>query len=272
MKFSVLSLLFASFGLAFAKTSGGDIAVTVNGMVINPANDDDVKLQNLAPGKTILIRGIHMQFDLDVQSMSVNNFILTGASDPLRLVTTPTMILLQRAPILPTPLTNIVLSQIEVRLDKAVLTFMTNLGKIKFQIIDSAQGGILQDEPEFTTNTQLNQTLGPTIFYFINPNTGGVNMGNGIGPVTSAQDPVNFHNMFLGKDTPEAATKTLQTGTQTMFNVQPGGRVGLVFGEDALEAGVPNNCTSMCQNQDMIHGSIPIPPEPTTEVPIPGRR
>lgn len=76
--------------------------------------------------------------------------------------------------------------------------------------------------------------------------------------------------MLLGKDSPEAATQTFQSGTESRWSVLPGGRVGQVMGHDAFESN-PSNCTQQCQNSNQIHGSIPIPPNPTDPTPLPDR-
>lgn len=79
--------------------------------------------------------------------------------------------------------------------------------------------------------------------------------------------------MLIGKDSPEAATKLEQGGNTTTWFVPSGGRVGSVFGEDATEVGgVGSKCTSQCQNQDAIQGSLPVPPDPTNPTPLRFRR
>ena len=75
--------------------------------------------------------------------------------------------------------------------------------------------------------------------------------------------------MLLGKDSPQVATKTFQSGTVTKWLVQSGGRLGGVLGEDAIELSAgATNCTSQCQAQNRIRGSLPVPPNPTDPTPI----
>ena len=105
-------------------------------------------------------------------------------------------------------------------------------------------------------------TLGAGLFYFVNPFTGKVNFGDGVsGDAT--------HQMLLGKDSPQVATKTFQDASTTRWTVQSGGRLGGVLGEDAIEltAGA-TNCTSDCQAQNRIQGSLPVPPNPVDPTPI----
>lgn len=96
-----------------------------------------------------------------------------------------------------------------------------------------------------------------------------VNFGNGIDAISQSTDTTNFHEMLLGKDSPEAATQLFQDGTTSRWLVKSGGRVAAVFGEDAIEQ-TPgaDSCTSQCQNRDMIHGTLPVPPDPTNPVPL----
>ncbi len=50
-----------------------------------------------------------------------------------------------------------------------------------------------------------------------------------------------------------------------------GGRMGGVLGEDAIELSAgATNCTSQCQAQNRINGSLPVPPNPTNPTPIGG--
>lgn len=45
--------------------------------------------------------------------------------------------------------------------------------------------------------------------------------------------------------------------------------MGAVFGEDALEDGPPATaCTTDCQAQNQVHGSLPVTDLPDTIVPI----
>lgn len=76
--------------------------------------------------------------------------------------------------------------------------------------------------------------------------------------MTASQSPDGYHKMLLGKDSPQVATKTYQDGKVTKWSVASGGRLGGVLGEDATELGAgASNCTSQCQAQNQIKGSIP---------------
>lgn len=70
MKFSVLAILATLATLAFSHATEGDISVTINGQKLDPQNDDDIKMENITPTGTILVRGLHMQFDIDVATLT----------------------------------------------------------------------------------------------------------------------------------------------------------------------------------------------------------
>lgn len=76
--------------------------------------------------------------------------------------------------------------------------------------------------------------------------------------MTAAESATGYHKMLIGKDSPQVATKTYQDGSVTVWNVAAGGRLGGVLGEDATEI-VPGAtpCTSQCQAQNQIRGSVP---------------
>ena len=77
--------------------------------------------------------------------------------------------------------------------------------------------------------------------------------------------------MLRGKDSPQVATKTFQDRTTTTWVVQPGGRLGGVLGEDAIELSAgATSCTTQCQAQNQIRGSLRVPQLPTDPTPIGG--
>ncbi|NQX10756.1 hypothetical protein HQQ80_03870 [Microbacteriaceae bacterium VKM Ac-2855] len=266
----VLTGLAAAPAEAKPSENGGDYAVTVNGVTYNPATGKDVKLKDLAASGTIAVRGLNNRFDIRTSTLGVYDYTLTGAPDALRMVTAPTVIFASKVPTLtPAQLAGAKIKELEVRDDSLVIIFSTAAGKLKIQAKDGAQGGIFQMEPEFAGNVELVHTLGPGLFYFVNSFTGKVNFGNGVDAVTAAQSPTGYHQMLLGKDSPQVATKTFQSGTVTRWSVASGGRLGGVLGEDAIELSQgATNCTQQCQAQNRIHGSLPVPPNPTNPTPI----
>jgi hypothetical protein len=261
------SLLVAAPAQAKTSVSGGDFSVSVNGTTYNPAPGKDVKLSGITPSGRIAVRGVHVGFDIDVATLGVYDYTLTGAPDPQRMVTKPTVIFASKVPTLTTAQrAGATIKSLEVKDDSVVVLFQTSLGKYKIQAKDGAQGGIFQMETEFAGAVEFTHTLAPGIFYFVNSFTGKINFGDGIDAVASG---ASAHQMLLGKDSPQVATKTLQTATVTKWIVQPGGRMGGVLGEDAIELSAgATNCTSQCQAQNRIQGSLPVPPNPVNPTPI----
>jgi hypothetical protein len=146
---------------------------------------------------------------------------------------------------------------------------------MKIQANDCASGGIFQMEPERGdgATTDIVHTVGLDVFYFNNPNFGppppSLPLCPSGGPFTPACTPVpivprvNFatdiSKSFVGRDSPQSATKIAQTGGTSTWRVASGGRMGGVFGEDAVEVAPPAvPCTSHCQAQDQVRGKFPV--------------
>jgi hypothetical protein len=245
----------------------GDFAVTVNGRTYNPASGRDTRLQGVVPTSPVAVRGVHVTYRIDPSTLGVYDYSLTGAPDPQRMVTTPTVVFASKVPQLTAAqLSGVRISELRLRDDVLVVEFATAAGKFKIQSKDAPQGGIFQMEQEFGSTVEYVHTLGPTLFYFVNSWTGKINFGDGTDAVTSGP---GAHQMLLGKDSPQVATKLYQDGTTTRWAVTSGGRLGGVLGEDAIELSAgATNCTSDCQAQNRIQGSLPVPPDPTDPTPI----
>ena len=115
---------------------------------------------------------------------------------------------------------------------------------MKIQAKDCAQGGIFQMEPD--QQTVVTQRLASGIFYFTNPYTGKINFGNG--------------SDVRGKDSPQVATKLAQYGDGSVWQIEAGGRLGMVLGEDAVELSAgASQCVQQCQAQDRVQGTLPVP-------------
>ncbi len=251
-----------------ATAAAGNYAVTVNGTTYDPAPGKDVRVRDLTVRGPVLVSGTHTAFTIDPTTLGVSNYTLTGAPSPERMVTTPTVVFAARTPVLTTAqLRSPVLRQLEVRDGTLVAIFATAGGKLKIQAKDAPQGGIFQMEPEFAGPVELVHILGPGLFYFVNGYTGKINFGDGVDAVASGP---GAHQMLLGKDSPQVATKLFQDGRTTRWSVAPGGRLGGVLGEDAIELSQgASSCTSQCQAQNRIRGSVPVPPDPVDPTPLP---
>jgi hypothetical protein len=251
-------------GATEGTSSGGDFAVTVNGRTSNPATGNEYRLRDTTPTAPITVRGRHVTFSIDPATLGVYDYTLTGAPDPQRMVAAPTVVFASKVPVLSTAqLRGVRIGELRLRDDVLVVTFTTaSGGKLKVQSKDAPQGGIFQMEQEFGTAVEYVHTLGAGLFYFVNEYTGKVNFGDGV-PADAT------HQMLLGKDSPQVATKLAQTATTTRWSVASGGRMGGVLGEDSIELSAgATNCTSDCQARNRIQGSVPVPPDPTDPTPI----
>ena len=123
-------------------------------------------------GDVLLVRGTHVQFDVDLRTGGVRNWTLTGAPNVGRLVDRPTVIFSEK-----TPLHGAILTRTDrLRNDKGdlVLIRTTSDGKVevKIQAKDCSQGGVFQMEIERDDNrpTRFRHVLGAETFYYDNPN------------------------------------------------------------------------------------------------------
>jgi hypothetical protein len=243
----------------------GDFAVTVNGRTSNPAAGRDFRVSDLAPTSPVVVTGRNVAFRIDPATLGVHDYTLTGAASPERMVTAPTVVFASKVPVLTAAQrAGVRIQELRLRDDTLVVTFSTAAGKLKVQAKDAAQGGIFQMEQEFGVPVEFVHTLGAGLFYFVNEFTGKVNFGNGV-------DADATHQMLLGKDSPQVATKLAQSATGSRWSVTSGGRMGGVLGEDAIELSAgATNCTSDCQARNRVQGSLPVPADPTSPTPIGG--
>lgn len=236
-------------------------------------------------GNTMLVRGRHVQFDIDLRTMAVLNWTLTGAANVGRLVDRPTIIFAEK-----TPLHGAVLTQTErLRNDKGDLVFTRTNGNVsvKVQAKDCSQGGVFQMEIERDDDvtTRVRHVLAPETFYYDNPNFREregdvVPFSNSAGETQdiTITPRINFGShtsaRLVGRDSPQAATRishatctnsiptrngTFATvrhcGAVSEWDVLSGGRMGQVMGEDSTEVAPPATfCTRDCQAQNQVRG------------------
>jgi hypothetical protein len=218
--------------------------------------------------------GKNVEFQIDSATLAVHNYTLTGASNPDRLTTTPLVVFASKS----ADLRGAVLtSDISVQVNElgTVFTRSGNGVTIKVQALDCATGGNFQMEAERDdlTSTDFTHVLGPTVFYFNNPNFGSAAPSLPLcpagGPFTPSCTPIpitprvnlasDVAPSFVARDSPQDATKIKQTGGTTVWRVISGGRLGGVLGEDSVEIAPPAvPCASHCKAQDQVRGKYPI--------------
>lgn len=198
----------------------------------------------MAADARIRVRGTYVEFDVAPVTGAVYDYTYTGAANPASMtagVRTPVMAskTLDLGPVLR--------GDVEVRTDKGDLVILARGGgaKVKVQAKDCATGGIFQQEVEASRAVVATHVLAPGMAYFVNPYTGKVNFGDGAD--------------FRGKDSPQVATRLSQGETTTTWSIAPGGRMGQVLGEDAVELSAgATACTQDCQARNRVRGSLPV--------------
>jgi hypothetical protein len=131
--------------------------------------------------------------------------------------------------------------------------------------------------------TVITHVLAPDVFYFDNPNFRNPPplplCQNGVFtpacfpvPVTPRINFANdFSRKFVGRDSPQSATRLQNLGGVSVWMVASGGRMGGVMGEDSVEVAPPAvPCTHQCQAQDQVRGKFPVLGFPFP-VPMPSR-
>jgi hypothetical protein len=221
---------------------GGAFSVTLpSGAVVR---NGGTKVPATALTGNLRVRGRYVSFDVVPSNLAVLDYTMTGVAGPEDMTGgVPTPVFASKAASLPASLSG----ELEVSADdKGGLELRRGSGtKMKIQAKDCAQGGIFQMEPEAAQPVTITHTLAPGMFYFTNPFTGKVNFGNG--------------TAFRGKDSPQVAIRLSQTETETVWSVAPGGRLGGVLGEDAVELSAgASACVQDCQAQNRIRGSLPV--------------
>jgi hypothetical protein len=267
---------------------GGAFAITLGDGSVVRGDQKNTPIAAARLGATLQVRGRYVEFDVDTASFGIRNYTFTGA--PNRLDMTGGRRIVAFASKTPDHRGLSLSSAASVTLDKEGLELgRTGSGlSMKLQANDCASGGIFQMEPERAdgTATRITHTLGADAFYFDNPNFR-AREGDVVPFKTTTvtvASRINFASdlspRFVGRDSPQVATRVdsapthpcLNTvpaprrprgtatvdhcGGQSVWDVASGGRMGGVFGEDAVEVAPPSSaCTHQCKAQDQVQGA-----------------
>ena len=165
----------------------------------------------------VTVQGRFARFELDPATFTVTNYALNGSA-----------IFARKQPLHGQTLTQAL--TVDLNNEQLVLTRATADGRLvmKIQAKDCNTGGVFQMEGEQATPITYEHELAAGLSYF-DPN-----------PATSR---TFFHDAgsLLGYDSPENATRAFPalgaavSGTIARYVVQPGGRMGMVVGEDAQQ-------------------------------------
>ena len=229
--------------------AGGAYSVTLpNGKRLAPGVSGKFTLSQLAGGR-LQVRGTYNQFDVDPATLSVFDYALTGAPNPFDMTRG------RFTPIWASKIADLGGSrldkEIEIRpYDSAgsglVIRAAGRNVKMKVQAKDCATGGVFQIEGERDDSLPLKftHTLAPGAFFYTNPVTGKVNIGNG--------------DLLVAKDSTMGASGRVTGEGVSTWTVQAGGRMGFVLGEDAVEATTPSQCVESCQAQTRVQGTVEV--------------
>lgn len=218
---AVLALLAGSVALpAHAASDCRFFAVTIGGTTYTPGPSGDRKLtlpHDRVAGQIAKVRGKYVSFDVDLDTFTVTNYILTGVDAPNQITPERTRVFVSKVP------DAILSGPMEMRIrDSSQNLVIEREGSIdmKIQSKDCDQGGVFQMEPEPST-TETNR-LAPGFRYCYQ---------------ASPIDRRFFTNdVVLGFDSPQLARVVAANDRAARWDVEDGGRVGLVLGEDAVEA------------------------------------
>jgi hypothetical protein len=248
--------------------AGGAFSIITSSSILTGNQNATIPKGGL--GTSFSVQGKFVSFNVVSNSFGVLNYTFSSAAGNSQ----PIVAFASKLP----NLQSLVLSSdVSVSLqDETLVLKRTGTGiAMTIQANDCASGGIFQMEPERGdgATTDIVHTLGSEVFYFNNPNFGALAPPLPLcpagGPFTPACTPVpitprvNFatdiSRSFVGRDSPQSATKIAQSGGSSTWRVASGGRMGGVFGEDAVEVAPPAvPCTSHCQAQDQVRGKFPV--------------
>ncbi len=224
---------------------GGAFSVTLpSGRAVSGDQELRLDSRGLTSASRLKVRGRYVEFDYAPTTGAVYDYTYTGAANPLSMTSTRTPVwaskTLDRVPGTKGR-TEILFAGEHVRLTTSGGT------KVKVQAKDCATGGVFQQEAETESGapTVATHVLAPGAFYYVNPYTGKLNVGNGAG--------------YVAKDSAQVAQRLSQTGTTSVWRIASGGRMGFVTGEDAVElSAASSTCVQDCQAQNRVRGSLPV--------------
>jgi hypothetical protein len=279
-----------SFAAASAGCDGGGFTV------LSVSGNQRVTVPGATVPSSFLVKGKYVEFTVDAATFGVRDWTFTGVPNPLDITNGRRTVVF--ASKMPNHRGTVLNGDVRVDTSSESLV-LTRTGpglSMKIQAKDCANGGVFQMEVERddATATVFTHVLGDGVFYFDNPNVRdrlGENLPcsgilpdgtpvvcNGANPdgtvtVTARVNFANdFSNKFVGRDSPQVATRIANgcpnnipnpthpgsvnhCGGISQWSVASGGRMGQVMGEDAVEiAPAATVCTANCTAQNQVNG------------------
>jgi hypothetical protein len=294
--------------------AGGFVIKLQDGREVGTDGATTIPATNL--GSTFLVDGRYVEFTVVVASFGITNWTFTGATNLEDLTDgRPTVVFTAKTPN-HRGLTLISDVLVDRSGEDIVIERHGPGLSMKIQAKDCATGGVFQMEVERDdgTATRFTHSLADDVFYYDNPNfraregevvpftnSAGATQMITIAPrINTGKDGLA---RFVGRDSPQVATRvppppnrlgvpqcvnqipkrdgTLATvrhcGGESQWDVQSGGRMGWVTGEDATEVAPPaTNCVMNCQAQNQVRGGavvlgnpFPVPAESRLQPRVP---
>jgi hypothetical protein len=214
----MLAMLTLSSSAFAMKDAGGFFTVTIGGRTYTGAGGDIRLILPAAEvsGQTATVKGTFVEFEVDLDSFTVTDYILTGA--PSRQDVTGgkrTRVFVSQTPQLRADLTG----NIELRFqrERVRLTRAGRGAKMKVDAKDFPQGDIFNLESDFPI--KVVHVLDPAFRYY-----------------TDGAGRTMFTNgKVIGREQPELATLISRTTKTSQWQLQRGGNVDATFGQDALQ-------------------------------------
>ena len=212
--------LLSSYALAGAD-EGAFKLILPNGATLSGKNRWIIPAGALPPGSVLKARGKYIEFDVEADTFAAKNYLMTGAPAEREITGgRRTVIFVSKIPQHPWTLNGAL--QVDINDEQLVIRRASSNIAMKIQAKDQSQGGIFQMETSRTI-TYFHQ-LAPGFTYF-KDNLGRILFTNGI---------------FKGRESPQTARLVAPTNdvtgtTQSAWEVSPGGRMGMVVGEDATQ-------------------------------------
>lgn len=261
--------------------AGGAFSIVLqNGTVIPTSTATTIPAAQL--GTSFLMKGTHIEFEVDTASFGVRNWTLTGAANPESLTGGRRMVIYSSK--LPDHRGLTLTSDVTVELDEGDVNISRSGAGLRMTVTakDCAQGGVFQMEPERSdaTTTTFTHVLGPDVFFYDNPNwrnRQGETFQYDATTLLTITPRINFSSdlaaALVGRDSPQEATRiptscpnqipnldgTLAAvnhcGGRSDWSVKSGGRMGQVMGEDSIALEPPQPiCTHKCQSRSQVKG------------------
>ena len=214
-----MALLMSMFATsAFAKSDCGFFTVTIGDKTYTAAGGDNrlILPASEVSGQTATVKGTFVEFEVDLDTFTVTDYILTGA--PSRQDITGgkrTRVFVSQTPQLKADLTG----NIELRFqrERVRLTRAGRGAKMKVDAKDCSQGDIFDLESDFPI--RIVHVL-DAAFHYYTDKAGRTMFTNG---------------KVIGRESPDLAKLISRTSRTSQWQLERGGNVDATFGQDALQ-------------------------------------